>query len=182
MERLKTGQFNFCLRFMLYNRISYRLKGYNYSQNGYYFITINTKLKINYFGKIVNNGIKLSVLGHCALSCWKKIPKHFPFVKLDSFVIMPNHVHGIIIIEHPPVWTQDFASIREGNKFGPQSKNLASIVRGYKIGVTKFAKNNQIEFQWHHRFYDEIIRNEQHLYNVREYIKNNPGNWKSEKN
>lgn len=179
MNRLKTGQINYCLGFMLFNRISYRLKDYNYSQNGYYFITINTKFKINYFGNISNDKIKLSVLGHCALSCWNEIPKRFPFTKLDSFVIMPNHVHGIIIINHLPVWAQNLASIREGNKFGPQSKNLASIVRGYKIGVTKFAKNNQIEFQWQPRFYDEIIKNDVHLYNVRKYIKNNPSNWKN---
>jgi len=80
---------------------------------------------------------------------WNEIPNHFPFVKLDEIIVMPNHIHGIIIINKQNleptkvVETQDFASLQlqiQSNKFGPPSKNMASIICGYKIGVTKNAR------------------------------------------
>jgi len=71
---------------------------------------------------------------------------------------------------------------RINNKFGPQSKNLASIIRGFKIGVTKYARQNNIKFQWQSRFYDRIIRDEKSLNNIQEYIINNPFNWEYDRN
>jgi putative transposase len=171
-----------------YYRIeSSRLQFYDYSSNGYYFITICVKNNENFFGEISNSVVTLNELGQMAQKCWLEIPNHFPFVKLDEFIIIPNHVHGIIIIDKPEenlrnsethgltktethgldnVETQNFASLHwftKKNKFGPQSKNLSSIIRGYKIGVTKYAKNNNIIFKWLERFYDVIIRDEEHL-------------------
>lgn len=102
----------------------------------------------------------LSAVGHIANSCWYEIPNHFPFVELDGYVIMPNHVHGIVIINKSDdghnVETQDFASLPPKNQFGPQSKNLASIVRGFKIGVTKNARKLDPCFAWQSRFHDHI--------------------------
>ena len=97
------------------------------------------------------------------------------FVVLDVFVIMPNHVHGIIIIDKP-VETQNLASLPQ-NKFGPQSKNLASIVRGYKIGVTKFSRNHDIPFQWQPRYHDHVIRNADELERIQYYVRHNPQKW-----
>ena len=99
----------------------------------------------HYFGEIANGAMHLSEIGHLANKYGVEIPEHFPFVELDAFVVMPNHVHGIIIINKPNnernVETQNFASLQSkpANRFGPQSKNLASIIRGFKIGVTKNA-------------------------------------------
>ena len=87
--------------------------------------------------------MQLSSIGEIANECWSQIPEHFTFVKLGAFIVMPNHVHGIIIIDKPavpPVQTQNIASL-PGNKFGPQSQNLASIVRGFKISVPKTPGN-----------------------------------------
>lgn len=81
-----------------YRVSSTRLQTHDYSSNGYYFLTICTKNRENYFGEIVNNKMQLSKIGKTAKKFWREIPKHFPFVKLDEFVVMPNHVHGIIII------------------------------------------------------------------------------------
>ncbi|MDO8741754.1 MAG: hypothetical protein Q7J11_01250, partial [Candidatus Roizmanbacteria bacterium] len=133
---------------------SSRLSNWDYSSNGYYFITICTKERKHYFGKIINNKINLTEIGRITKKYWREIPKHFPFIELDEFAIMPNHVHGIIIIRNviPHVETQNFASLQQAesikpqNKFGPQSKNLASIIRGYKIGVKKYATINKINF------------------------------------
>ena len=96
-----------------------------------------------------------------------------------------NHIHGIIIIDkNDIVETQNIASLRPNkqNKFGAQSKNLASIIRGFKIGVTKYANQNNIPFRWQPRFYDRIIRTEIELRNIREYIVFNPEKWQEDEN
>ena len=135
--------------------------------------------------------MELSEIGKIANKYWNEIPKHFPFVKLDAFVVMPNHVHGIIIIDKPDgglvnVDTQNFAYLPSSqphtkNKFGPQSKNLASIIRGYKIGVTKNAKKTDANWAWQSRYYDHIIRNNISFERIRNYILENPIKWNEDK-
>lgn len=90
---------------------SNRLPGWDYGQNAPYFVTICTSNRIHYFGEISDNQMNLSLLGEIAHSYWQEIPLHFPFIILDDFIIMPNHVHGILIINKPAVETQDFASL-----------------------------------------------------------------------
>ena len=133
-------------------------------------------------------------LGQSAMDCWNEIPAHFPFVVLDGFVIMPNHVHGIVVIDKPcevstvmGVETQNLASLLASlqppttSRFGPQSQNLASIVRGYKIGVTKFARQHNIPFAWQARYYDHVIRNAGEHERIRNYIHENPQKWTDDK-
>lgn len=130
--------------------------------DGAYFVTICVKDKRCCFGKIINEDeVKFSKLGEAATHCWEAIPQHFPYVVLDAYIIMSNHIHGIIVIDKP-VETQNLASLR--NKFGAQSQNLASIVRGFKIGVTKYARCHNISFMLQPRFYDRVIRDEEELY------------------
>ncbi len=149
-----------------------RLKGWNYASTGHYFVTICEKNRSCVFGDICDGIVTFAPLGNAAIECWMEIPKHFPFVELDAFCVMPNHVHGIVVIN-----THDSVPNGLGNKFGPQSKNLASIVRGFKIGVTKYAHENDILFQWQTRYFDRILRDEQELFAVRDYIRNNPLEW-----
>ena len=120
--------------------------------------------------------MQLSQTGKTAHLYWREIPNHFAFVILDDFIVMPNHIHGTIIIDKPRVETQDVASLPK-NKFGPQSQNLSSIIRGYKSAVKKYAVINNFEFVWQSRFYDHIIRNEKSFYKIKEYIINNPAKW-----
>ena len=80
---------------------SARISNWDYSSNGAYFITICTAKRQNYFGEIINAEMHLSKIGEMANQCWLAIPDHFPFVLLDAFVVMPNHIHGIIIIDKP---------------------------------------------------------------------------------
>jgi len=159
---------------------SARLKGYDYSQNGMYFVTICTKDRECFFGEIVNGRMILNEIGKIADQFWREIPKHFPFVNLDIYQIMPNHIHGIIEIIN--VETQNFASLPKRNTFGPQSKNLASIIRGFKVGVKKYTTKNDIFFFWQPRYYDHIIRNESELNRIREYICKNSDNWEKDRN
>ncbi len=138
--------------------------------------------------------MNLSSLGEIAQSCWFEIPEHFPFVHVDSFVVMPNHVHGILVIDkvgynsqngvgmRKTVETQNLASLPIGtkNQFGPQSKNLASVVRGYKVGVTKNARLIHADFGWQSRYHDHIIRNLKSYDKIVNYIQNNPVNWEED--
>ncbi len=162
----------------------FRYQGYDYSQDGYYFVTICTKNRKFYFGLVVNEKNNLSDIGKIVEQYRQKIPEHFPFVKLDEFIVMPNHIHGIIIIKNNmTIGTQNLAFLQEyQNKFGPQSKNLSSIIRGFKIGVTKSVRDNNLEFNWQSRFHDRIIRNDDELNNIRQYIIDNPIKWELDRN
>jgi len=230
----------------------------------------------------MSNGIRtmeLSVIGQIASTCWIEIPNHFPFVKLGEFIVMPNHIHGIITIDKPihndlknakqysPTTnntvlfhmtnrqnrsstidasaiirigeeTQDLASLslhhhhkndgeqpdnfdrhnnndgeqpnhldpdhnndgeqwynitkpgmknenpqktnRTKNQFAPQSRNLGSVIRGYKTGVTKYARKRHPSFAWQARYHDSIIRNRKSFERIQHYIRNNPKKWKND--
>ncbi len=192
-----------------------RLRYWDYGLNAAYFVTICTRNHEHYFGEIKNGIMHLTEIGQIARDYWKAIPQHYPFVKLGKYIIMPNHVHGIIIDKqdeinivethenashtHPKnrnditVETHNHASLRQrrqppglptgklANQFGPQSRNLAAIIRGFKSAVKKYATLHGIPFAWQSRYYDHIIRNEQSFYRISEYIKNNPLNWKEDK-
>ncbi len=160
---------------------SARWATWDYGRNAAYFVTICTAQRTHDFGAIVNGAMAYTPLGQTAADCWTAIPDHFPFVLVDEFVVMPNHVHGILVIDKPEsvvVETQNLASLRKrANRFGPQSQNLASIVRGYKIGVTKYARQNQIPFDWQARYHDHVIRNAGEHERIRRYIHDNPQKW-----
>ena len=187
---------------------STRLKEWDYSSDGYYFVTICTKDQEFFFGNIVDGRIKLSAIGEIAKEYWLEIPQHFQNVKLDEFVIMPNHVHGIVIIENDKNKNcrdsinkqrgKDDINCRDGinavstgggkipRTHNPMlSKNsLSKIIRWYK-GRCTFEINriqNKLYFAWQSRFYEHIIRNEESLLKIREYIHNNPLKWDIDEN
>jgi len=160
---------------------SARWAAWDYGSNAAYFITICVANRAHDFGEIKDGEMSLSALGQSAMDCWNEIPAHFPFVELGESVVMPNHVHGIIVIDKP-VETQNIASLRHKptNRFGPQSQNLASIVRGYKIGVTKFARQNNLPFGWQARYHDHVIRNAGEYERIQQYILANPQTWEED--
>ncbi|HBR80819.1 MAG: hypothetical protein UX09_C0031G0013 [Candidatus Uhrbacteria bacterium GW2011_GWE2_45_35] len=98
----------------LHWRSKNRLSGYDYSQEGWYFVTICTKDRIDWFGEVVEGKMVLNTLGQKTCEFWKEIPKHFPDVCLDEFIVMPDHVHGIIFIKKPDtnVGNKNFCSLR----------------------------------------------------------------------
>ena len=109
-------------------------------------------------------------IGEYAESCVKEINEHFPIAEVLEYVVMPNHIHLLIHIESSRLST-------DINTFGPQSQNLASVIRGFKVGVTKYARSNNMEFSWQDRYHDHIIRNQNELNRISDYIKNNVINW-----
>lgn len=162
-----------------YRMESARKRNHDYGSQGKYFVTICTKKKLQWFGEINNGKMRLSEIGESAKGCIDTIPEHFPHATVLSFVIMPDHVHMIVSIEAASVETQNFASLHEG-KFGPQSRNLGSIIRGFKIGVTKESKRLDLPFQWQSRFHDHIIKSEKELTAIKKYITSNSEKWDKE--
>lgn len=155
---------------------SARLKEWDYSNPWWYYVTINTKNHIHHFGKIENEKMILNDLGMVVEKCWNNLPIHFINVELDYFVIMSNHIHGIVII-NSAVETRQSSSLQ--NKL----ITLSNIVGSFKSAVSKQAHENSFNnFSWQPRFYDRIIRNEKELYNIRKYIEQNPLKWEFEKN
>jgi putative transposase len=161
-----------------YRISSARLTNWDYGSHGLYYITICTKDRVHYFGEIEQNietqniaSLRMTHIGKIAYNNWLYIPNHFSFIEVDEFVVMPNHVHGILFINKPNKidW--------ELNKFGTQSKNLASVIRGYKASVKTYSTINNIEFTWQPKYYDHVIRSEKEYLNIREYIFNNPEQW-----
>ncbi len=159
---------------------SARLNTWDYGSHGLYYITICTKDRLHYFGEIISPtstetqniaSLRPTIIGEIALQNWLDIPNHFFFIELDEFVIMPNHIHAILFINKP---NKEFW---EANKFGVQSQNLASVIRGFKVSVKAYATKNDIEFSWQPRYHDRVIRNEKEYLNIKEYIFNNPTNW-----
>ncbi|GAB3588773.1 transposase [Hymenobacter daeguensis] len=171
---------------------STRLPGYDYGQDGMYFVTICTQNRQPYFGNIeVPNGdwntafLQPTETGKQAAECWAAIPHFASFVQLDAFIIMPDHLHGVLIFNKNTndmdEETRSVASLQGyENKFGPQSRNLASVLRGFKSAVTTFARHREIEFQWQARFHERIIRNQNELERIQHYIITNPTRWESE--
>jgi len=177
----------------IHNRKSIRLRGYDYAQEGLDFITICCQNKEHLFGEILNGEMILNECGEIAQKCWQEIPEHFPNVELHDFVIMPNHVHGIIEIKFKSIipisisTEPTVASVR-ANDYSPvrtprsPSKTIGSIVRGFKIGVTKWMRQNtDVYHVWQRNYFDNIIRNEQSYQRISQYIQNNPKNWKEDR-
>jgi REP element-mobilizing transposase RayT len=123
-------------------RHSIRLKGYDYSKAGAYFVTICTQNRECLLGEIVDGKMILNDVGEFVKKCWNDIPLHFPHVKLDIYCIMPNHIHGIINISDS-AGAKEFSPLLQPDKNKPigTSKTIGSIVRGFKIGVAKFISN-----------------------------------------
>jgi putative transposase len=171
---------------------SARLQTWDYANNGAYFITICTQNREHFFGNIKNGIMQLSEIGKLAAQFWYEIPNHFPMVELGNFVVMPNHVHGILIIDktndEPFVETRQCLvsniennSIIGSSRFQNQGKNtISSIVGSYKSIVTKMSRQIDPNFGWQSRFHDHIIRNSESFENIQHYIEQNPSKWKED--
>ena len=177
---------------------SARLKEWDYSNPWWYYVTINTKDHICYFGKVVSNKVELNELGKLVRDEWLKTKDVRKNIDLDYYVIMPNHIHGIIIINGSEVETHRVRLGKDETQISTVNANaspdafdaslrivgncLSDIVRGFKSAVTRKAlKIGLTNFSWQPRFYDRIIRDEKELYNIRKYIELNPLKWTLEK-
>jgi len=165
-----------------HHRRTIRLQGYDYSQVGAYYVTIVTYHRDCLFGEIVNDEMILNDFGKIADECWRAIPDHFLFVELGAYVIMPNHVHGIIVITHDRRGTIYRAPAME--KFGkPTQGSLPTIIRTYKAAVTRrIGRELNATSIWQRNYYEHIIRDEKDLQNKTDYIEANPMLWDKDDN
>ena len=184
-----------------------RLNNWDYAQEGVYFVTICTANREPFLGKIENQKMIQSTLGKLVEQEWLKSPEIRPDMNLElgEFMVMPNHFHGIIFIGNNEFNRRDAMhrvstktntntntdtdmDFRDAmhrvstdgvfkNEFGPQSKNLASIIRGFKSAVTVRARKINPEFGWQSRFHDHIIRNQKSYETISQYIIDNPKKW-----
>ncbi len=165
-----------------------RLPEYDYAQEGAYFVTVCTQDKKCLFGDVVDEAMVLNDAGEMVERCWQEIPVHFPHVALDCFVVMPNHVHGIVFIGDASaiVGAKNFSPLRlskpcnniQNQRPSGTSKTIGSIVRGFKIGVTKWMRQNTSTHKvWQRNYFERVIRNERELHEMRTYITNNPLKW-----
>ena len=169
-----------------HHRRSIRLRGYDYSQSGAYFVTICTHERQRLFGEIQRVQMALNQIGKIAAQEWLSSATIRREIELDVWVIMPDHIHGIVIIAHnggdaqtsPEEWKiQDKSS---GGVAHRKPRSLSSFVAGFKAAVTKRIKplcESPHPAVWQRNYYESIVRDERHLNNIRRYIVNNPQKW-----
>ncbi len=167
---------------------SIRLPSWDYGSDAAYFVTICTKDRKHYFGQITCSmeseaEMHLTPIGQLAHDYWQEIPKQFPFAKLNAFVIMPDHMHGIIIINRD---TDAINRVSTGGgitgaKNPMLSQNLSRIIRWYKGRTTYESRKIDPDFAWQSRFYEHIIRADRAFQHIATYIYNNPKKWALDK-
>ena len=186
-----------------HHRRSIRLRGYDYTQAGAYFVTIVTHCRELLFGNVVDGEMVLNPCGRVTATMWQRIPRHFPHVQLDEWVVMPNHIHGIIVITNLVhgrgdaflvKHSDDSGSVHEDSPLalkisggecvapttGLPSGSLGAIVGNFKSVTTRRInrmRKTSGTSVWQRNYYERIVRNERELNAVRQYIYNNPANW-----
>jgi len=173
-----------------HDRRSIRLPYYDYAQAGAYFVTVCTESHACWFGCVADGQMRLNRLGEIADECWREIPVHFADVELDAFIVMPNHVHGIIVITDATGATSIRAThaspLRLPN--GPKPRSIGTIIGSYKSAASKrinetrgtpgvrttHASPLQV---WQRNYYEHIIRSQESLNRIRQYVMDNPASW-----
>jgi len=179
----------------IHHRKSIRLEEFDYANPWWYYVTICIDNHRSVFGDVKNGRMTLNNYGNIVKDEWLKTPAIRKNIDLDYYVIMPNHIHGIIIIERrgelnspqeKEVEDSSLQNEKEGrmqyapteNKFKSPAQTLGSIIRGFKSAVTRQIRiSGLIDFKWQRNYYEHIIRNERDLYNIRRYIELNPLKW-----
>jgi len=158
------------------NRKSIRLEDYDYSSAGYYFVTIVTHKRVTIFGSVKDGSVSLNNVGKLVEDLWNEIPLHFPYVTIDQHIIMPNHIHGILIIND--VGARHASPLQDNSELKPQK--LGVIIGSFKSAVTKSVHDLGFLSQeklWQRNYYEHIIRDMRDYDKIYNYIKFNPINW-----
>ncbi len=164
-----------------HRRRSLRLPRFDYTQQGAYFVTICTRNRVCLLGDIVEGRMHLSEAGRLAQVAWEDLPHHYPHVQIDVWVIMPNHMHGIVILAEAQATEDDMpVDVGAGLKPAPTRHGLPEILRAFKTFSARRinALHNTVGTPfWQRNYYEHIIRNEAALNRIRQYIADNPARW-----
>ena len=173
-----------------HHRRSIRLRGHDYTQEGSYFVTICTHEREPILGEIIDGSVILTDVGEVAQQCWDSIQRHFHNVELGEYVIMPNHVHGVIFLREIPCRDEVTSSLRDDSEieFGKstikRSPTLGQIIAFYKYQSTKIINAIRdtpgMRF-WQRNYYEHIIRDDKDLDRICKYIANNVVKWSEDK-
>jgi len=165
-----------------YNRSSIRLRNYDYSQPGAYFVTICIQDRSKrLFGNVVDGKMALNGTGEIVRNEWHKTFQIRNELKMDEYVVMPNHLHGIIIVRDVPVGAT--RRVAPTNANGPKPGSIGAIIGQFKSVTAKQInriRNIQGRPVWQRNYFEHIIRDEKSLYAIRRYIQDNPLNWDSD--
>jgi len=173
-----------------HHRRSIRLNSYDYRQSGSYFITVCTHDRKCFFGTVDGREMQLNDVGQMVKSTWQELPSRFSSVWLDEFTVMPNHIHGVILVGAQfiaPKLTasQDFGILNPGTlERGAinRAPTLGKIVRAYKARSTRLIRRMATpDFAWQRNYYEHVVRDEKSLNRIREYILTNPARWDSDR-
>ncbi|SEA61292.1 REP element-mobilizing transposase RayT [Desulfuromusa kysingii] len=170
----------------IHERRSIRMVDYDYSSAGFYFVTICVQGRESLLGEIADGVITLNDAGRMVENSWLELPAKYPDMAIDEHVIMPNHFHGIIILQPPVVVGAPLAAPGYG-KNGTTDQGAASsaptlgdVIRAFK-SISAINVNISLDRSgqplWQRNYYERIIRNENELHNIRQYIRNNPAQW-----
>ena len=195
-EDVRTYNYPMALNASHHYRRSVRMPSYDYAQPGAYFVTICTHERAHLFGEIANGQMCLSACGQIVQTCWLAVPHHFSSVRLDAFVVMPNHFHAVVqicgsdiagpalpqgvaidsCVDDVPVTASQSSTVRAGTMAG----SLSAIIQNFKSVTTRAI--NQSDHApaarvWQRNYYEHVIRNEKELMTIRQYILNNPLKW-----
>lgn len=170
-----------------HHRRSIRLRGYDYTQAGVYFVTIVTHGRECLFGDVVEGEMRHNASGEIAQTCWEDLVNHYAHVELDAFVVMPNHVHGIILLNDTRVGVDVGAGLKPAPTMAtnpsPKRHGLSEIVRAFKTFSARrinMMRDMPGYAVWQRNFYERIVRSEHELEQIRAYIENNPTSWLSD--
>jgi len=171
----------------IHHRQSIRLRGYDYSSAGAYFVTICAWQRECLFGEVNGGVTELSPYGRIVLNAWQDLPRHYRHIELDEFVVMPNHVHGIIVLHDDDSAGCDVrAGLKPALTAAPTKRHgLPEIVRGLKTFSAR--RINQLRDNpgapvWQRNYYERVIRDERELDGIRQYIADNPQRWAEDEN
>jgi putative transposase len=154
---------------------SARLASWDYRWAGVYSVTLCSLDRVCWFGEIVDGEVTLSPEGRVVAEEWGKLPRIFPHVALDEWIVMPDHMHGILVFQHLPTPEKD------PKKLGRLlARSLGALIGQFKSKVTKRIRRdlNRPQFDWQERFHDFIVRDSEDLERIRAYIRTNPVRWK----
>jgi REP element-mobilizing transposase RayT len=165
----------------IHHRRSIRLPGYDYTHPGAYFVTICTHQRQCLFGEITHGTLHLNLAGEQVKALWLRLPLHFPNLELDEFVIMPNHVHGILQLSDHPINSDSTPQTPE--PAGTQSRSIGAIIQNFKsVSTRRLRRYGNLAGQpiWQRNYYEHIIRNSEDLASIQTYIQNNPLCWQDD--
>ena len=155
------------------NRKPNRLKGYDYSQARQYFVTICAQDSVHHFGRVENGAMNLNGVGEIVNERWRWLSERYDYIELDEYVVMPNHLHGILVIR--PGGADRSRPVPTGKA---KTKSLSELIGAFKTTSSKRIREGGLAFfQWQRSFHDHVIRDDEDLNRIREYIRENPARW-----